>query len=469
MTPLGAGVSGAAVGIVRLRRALTLWDLLVYGIIVTSLTAPMNFFGILTQRGNGHATTAILLAMIAMILTAISYGRMARVYPSAGSAFTFVGKEISPAVGYVAGWSMLLDYIINPMVNVIFCSQQLHVLIPASPYWMWAACFAVIFTVLNLRGVKASARLNARLAAGMAIVIAVFFVAAGYYVLHHPHDASGFLTHPLYDPQRWHWPGILSGTSLAVFAYVGFDGISTLSEEAKNPRDVLPATIITCVAIGLLSALEVYAAQLVWPVTEQFPDLDTAFTSVAGRAWAPLGLIVAGTVIVACAAGGMAMQTSAARLLYGMGRAGALPTAFFGALEPKRGIPRNNVILVGAVALVGALALPQIAGESTGFDLGASLLNFGALLGFMGVNAAAFMHFYWRSDRRSVLECLAPALGFLVCLLLWWSVSGQSRILGAIWIGIGIAFGAWKTKGFRTTIDRFEIPPEPLSEASRRP
>ena len=453
----------------RLRRALTLWDLIVYGIIVTSVTAPMNFFGILTQRGNGHATTAILLAMIAMILTAVSYGRMARVYPSAGSSFTFVGKEIGPAVGYVAGWSMLLDYILNPMVNVIFCSQQLHVLVPSTPYWLWAACFAVAFTVLNLRGVKASVRLYARLVAGMGVVIAVFFVAAAYYVLQHPHDVSGFFTHPLYDPQRWHWPGILSGTSLAVFAYVGFDGISTLSEEAKKPRDVLPATIITCIAIGLLSAFEVYAAQLVWPVAEHFPDLDTAFTSVAGRAWAPLGIIVAGTVIVACAAGGMGMQVSAARLLYGMGRAGALPTAFFGALEPKRHIPRNNVILVGVVALAGALALPQIAGESTGFDLGASLLNFGALLGFMGVNAAAFMHFFWRSERKSVVEFVPPALGFVVCFLLWWNVSGQSRILGAVWIGIGIAFGAWKTRGFRTTIDKFEVPPDLLVEASHRP
>jgi amino acid transporter len=159
----------------------------------------------------------------------------------------------------------------------------------------------------------------------------------------------------------------------------------------------------------------------------------------------------------------MGMQLGAARLLYGMGRGGALPKRFFGALEPKRRIPRNNVLFVGAVALAGAILLPAIAGESTGFDLGASLLNFGALIGFMGVNAAAFMRFYWRAERRTVINFLLPLLGFLVCLILWWNLSTQSRLLGAVWMAIGIAFGAWKTGGFRRNLDSFEIsdaPPE---------
>ena len=127
--------SGAPAKGPRLRRALSLWDLIVYGVIVISPMAPMTFFGILSQRGHGHAATAILLAMFAMMLTALSYGRMARAYPSAGSAFTYVGREINPALGFVTGWSMVLDYLVNPMINVIFCSQQMHVLFSASPYW----------------------------------------------------------------------------------------------------------------------------------------------------------------------------------------------------------------------------------------------------------------------------------------------------------------------------------------------
>ena len=429
--------------------------------------APMTFFGILTQRGNGHASTAILVAMFAMMLTAISYGRMARAYPSAGSAFTYVGREINPAVGFVTGWSMVLDYIVNPMLNVIFCSQQMHVLFPSGAYWAWTIFFATLFTALNVQGIKASARVNAVLAAAMGLVVAVFFVACAHYVSVHAHAESGFFTHPLFDAQRWSLNGLLSGTALAVLAYMGFDGISTLSEEAKNPRDVLPATVLTCVVIGLLSTLEVYAAQLVWPVGEHFPDIDTAFTSAAGRAWGPLYTIVGGSLIMACVASGTGMQLGAARLLYGMGRGGALPKAFFGKLEPGRRIPRNNVIFVGAAALAGAIVLPLIAGESTGFDLAASLLNYGALVGFMGVNAAAFLRFYWRAEQRRAINLLLPVLGFLVCLVLWWNLSSQAWILGGIWMVTGIGVGAWKTRGFRNSMITFEIPPDVAPESSK--
>ena len=75
-----------------LRRTLTLWQLILYGIIVIQPTAPMPNFGVLYVRGNGHVVTTILIAMVAMLLTALSYGKMARAYPSAGSAFTYVGQ-----------------------------------------------------------------------------------------------------------------------------------------------------------------------------------------------------------------------------------------------------------------------------------------------------------------------------------------------------------------------------------------
>jgi putrescine importer len=427
----------------------------------------MTFFGILSKRGNGHAATTILLAMFAMLLTAISYGRMARAYPSAGSGFTYVGREISPAWGYVTGWSMVLDYLMQPIINVIFCSQQGYVLFPAAPYWAWAVFFTLLFTGLNVQGLKMSARINAVLAAGMGIVVAMFFVAASLYVAHHAHGGSGFYTHPFYNPATWSAQGILSGTSLAVLAYLGFDGISTLSEEAKNPRDVLPATVLTCVAIGLLSVLEVYAAQLVWPAGEPFPDIDTAFTSVAGRAWAPLYEVLGFTLIVACVGSGTGMQLGAARLLYGMGRSGAIPRTFFGALAARRRIPRNNVLFVGAIALLGALVLPAIAGAATGFDLGASMLNFGALISFMGVNAAAFVRFYWRAEQKKPLNLAWPLLGFIICLLLWWNLSTQAWVLGAVWMTIGVVVGAWKTRGFRDNLVSFELPPDVLPETSK--
>ena len=151
-------------------------------------------------------------------------------------------------------------------------------------------------------------------------------------------------------------------------------------------------------------------------------------------------------------------------MLFGMGRGGAIPRSFFGALEPKRRIPRNNVLFVGAVALAGALMLPAIAGEATGFDLGASLLNFGALISFMGVNAAAFVRFYWRDERKRVINFAPPVLGFIICLLLWWNLSTQAWILGAVWMTIGIAVGAWKTRGFRENLVSFELPSDAVPE-----
>jgi len=254
---------------------------------------------------------------------------------------------------------------------------------------------------------------------------------------------------------------VLGGTSVAVLTYIGFDGISTLSEEAENPRrNILLATVLTCLVIGILSAVEVYAAQLLWPASEPFPNLDTAFTFVAGRAWQPLFAVVGFTLVVANFGSGMGAQLGAARLLYGMGRSSALPKSFFGAVEPKRHIPRNNVLFVGALALAGAFVLPAVAGAATGYELGANLLNFGALIAFMGVNAAAFVRYFVREEKKKLGNLLPPLLGFSICLLLWWNLSTKARIFGAIWMAVGILFGAWKTRGFRGNLIDFELPPE---------
>ncbi|HOL73770.1 MAG TPA: amino acid permease, partial [Bryobacteraceae bacterium] len=148
----------------RLRRALGLWDLILYGVIVIQPTAPMSVFGVLSERGHGHVVTTVLLAMVGMMFTAISYGRMARAYPSAGSAFTYVGKEINPALGYVTGWSMVMDYMLNPMICIIWISRQAHIFAPEVPYAVWAVFFALVFTGLNVLGIRTSAKINAGLA-----------------------------------------------------------------------------------------------------------------------------------------------------------------------------------------------------------------------------------------------------------------------------------------------------------------
>lgn len=463
----------------RLRRTLTLWDLILYGVIVIQPVAPMSVFGVLRDRGHGHVVTTILIAMVAMLFTAISYGRMARAYPSAGSAFTYVGQEINPALGYITGWSMVMDYLLNPMICIIWCSQQAHVFAPGISYGVWATFFAFVFTGLNVQGVKTSARVNTALAAGMGVVITIFFVTAARYIFGHPHDGTSFFTQPFYDPRLWNTRAVLGGTSVAVLTYIGFDGISTLSEEAENPRrNILLATVLTCLVIGMLSAFQVYAAQLIWPSAEPFPNMDTAFTFVAGRAWGPMFVILGFTLLVANFGSGMGAQLGAARLLYGMGRSGALPKPFFGAVDPKRHVPRNNVLFVGALALAGAFFLPWVAAvpsllarfssgssadlgtAASGYELGANLLNFGALIAFMGVNLAAFVRYYLHEENKKLSNLLPPVLGFVICFALWVNLSPKALIFGAIWMAAGIAFGAVKTRGFRGNLIDFELPPE---------
>jgi putrescine importer len=464
----------------RLRRSLTLSDLILYGIIVIQPVAPMSVFGVLSDRGRGHVVTALLIAMVAMLFTGISYGRMARAYPSAGSAFTYVAQEVNPAVGYVTGWSMVMDYMLNPLICTVWCAGQASQFAPGVAPWIWKIFFVIVFTLLNIRGIKTSARINTGMAILMGMVVVAIFVAAARYIFGAPHDAA-YYSRPFYDPKTFTMAGLFGCTSIAVLTYIGFDGISTLSEEAENPRrNILLATVLTCVVIGVLSAIEVYVAQLIWPASEPFPDVNTAYSYVAGRAWAPLFPIVGFTLLLANFGSGLGAQIGAARLLYGMGRSNALPKSFFGAVDAKSRVPRNNVFLVGAVALIGAFLLEIVAGFKTyslgtahltwdlfgkimnggeAYGLGAEMLNFGALIAFMGVNVAAFLRYYVRAPEKKLSFLIPPVLGFLICFGLWINLSRPAIIVGSIWMAAGIAFGIWKTKGFRQQLS-FEMPPE---------
>jgi len=439
-------------GTPRLRRALGLWDLVLYGLIVIQPTAPMPVYGVMSVRSHGYALITVLLAMVAMMFTAFSYGKMASAYPSAGSAFTYVGREIHPALGYVTGWSMAMDYMLNPLICTILCGKFAMNFFPGIPYVVWVVAFAVAFTLLNLQGIETSARINTSLVAVMAVVILLFLAAAAHYVYFTPHAGITYFTRPFFDPKTFSLRSVLGGTSLAVLTYIGFDGISTLSEEAKNPRrNIMLATVLVCLLTGLLASVEVYAAQLVWPGAQNFPDVDTAFVYVAGRAGGPwLFAVINVTLLVATFGSALGAQLGAARLLYGMGRSGALPIGFFGAIEPKRRIPRNNVLLIGAVALIGALALS--------FERGVELLNFGALLAFMGVNLSALVRFYFRDPHKRWLNFVSPSLGFLICLLLWMSLSWRAKLLGIGWTIVGLAYGAYNTRGCRRDLLDFENP-----------
>ena len=270
---------------VQLKRSLGLWDAVFIGIIMVQPTAPMPLFGVVSEQAKGHVVTTILFAMCAMLFTAISYGRMARVYPGAGSVYTYVGQEIHPALGFLTGWAMLLDYVVNPLICTIWCGKAAMNVFPWIPYPVWVFFFAGLFTMLNLRKIHSTARTNQALTAAMSIVILWMLVATARFVLNASHVDAAYFLRPFYDPTTFSVAAVSTGTSLAVLTFIGFDGISTLSEEVENPRrNILLATVLVVLIIGVLSAVEVYAAQLVWPHGEKFPDIDTAYVHVAGRA-----------------------------------------------------------------------------------------------------------------------------------------------------------------------------------------
>jgi amino acid transporter len=280
--------------------------------------------------------------------------------------------------------------------------------------------------------VETSARINAGMAAALGIVILLVIAAALRWLLHSSHPGANFFTLPFYDPSTFSTGGLLRGTSIAVLTYIGFDGISTLTDEARDPaRSVPRAIILTCLVTGILASIEVYVAQLVWPRGLAFPDIDTAYVHVSGRMGGPiLFLIVNASLLFANVGSGMASQLGAARLLYAMGQDGALPQKFFGAVDQKNRIPRNNVLLIGAICLVGALIFS--------YQLGTELLNYGALLAFVGVNLSSFVR-GWRHGRFSQwIPMLLSLGGMITCALLWWSLGPLAKIAGTGWALVGI-------------------------------
>jgi len=426
----------------NLRRSLTLRDLVLYGIIIIQPTAPMPVFGVVSQTARGHVVTAILIAMVAMLFTAVSYGRMARVFPSAGSAYAYVSHSLHPSLGYLTGWSVALDYMINPVICTIWCSKATQNFFPFLPFWLLAIFFASLFTLLNLRGIETSARINMSIAIGMGLIVLAFFGFAAHFLLQQPTLSVAALTRPFYDPASFHMSFVGSGIAIAMLTYIGFDSVSTLSEEVENPkRNIMLATVLVCLITGVLASLEVYIAQLIWPDYAHYPDVDTAFVYVAQRVGGNfLFILMNFCLLVATVGSGFTSQLAAARLLLGMGRENAIPRRFFAAVDTKTRIPRNNVLFCGVLALVAALSIS--------YAQGAELLNFGAFIAFMGVNAAAFWEYSVRRQMKSWSYRLPPILGFLVCLFIWLQLGTTAKIAGTVWLTIGMLYG-WQRGIFK--------------------
>jgi amino acid transporter len=263
------------------------------------------------------------------------------------------------------------------------------------------------------------------------------------YLALHGGSHALFSVQPIYNPATFHLRQIFTATSFAALTYIGFDGVTTLAEDVENPRrNVLIATVTVCALTGIFSSLQIYLAARVWPTYNDFPNVETAFLDVCGRAGGPwLFQAMALTLFVACVGSTLTGQLGAARLLFGMGRDGVLPRPFFARLN-RAGTPVWNIVLIALVTLAGSLLM--------NYEHAAELLNFGAFIAFMGVNLAVMRTFYGGGRRGKLArDILAPAAGFLFCLFIWISLPRLAKTIGAAWVFAGVIYLASLTRGFR--------------------
>lgn len=442
-------MSHSAAEPVHLKRILDLRLLVLFGLTFVGPTAPFPMFGIVSSMSHGHMALAYALAMVCMSLTAFSYGRMATVFPAAGSAYTYAQQTLHPLVGFLAGWVMLLDYVLIPLMSVIYLSLTAQRFFPGVPQAIWLVLFSLSITVMNLFGLKVANRVNFAMTAVMLGVV-VWFVAMALRALHGGVGAGVLLsTRPFYDPSTFSLGRVMSATSVAAYSYLGFDGISTLAEDARDPkRDIGRATVLVCLCCGVLFILQAYLGQLAWPDFTSYPNTETAFLDVSLRVGGPrLMLFVSVALVVAGIASAVTGQASASRLLYGMGRDRLLP-GLFAYIHPKYSTPTYGVLFMGAVTLVCAFLLS--------FQLAAEAINFGALLGFMCVNLSVISRFYVHGGERlgwnRIRNLVLPGIGFAVCLLIFASLSRTATVIGAVWVTAGLVYIGLRTRGFRSTV-----------------
>jgi amino acid transporter len=453
-TTTGAAQAGTP-GQAHLKRVLSVWDLIYYGVILTSPIAAVPLFGEAQVLSHGHSAATMLLAMVAMSVTAISFGRMANVYPSAGSVYTYVSRGLNPHLGFVVGWAMFLEYLFQPVQNALYAVLAIERMVPRIPFAILALLTVGFITLMTVQGIKFTARTNEILLGFMVLVTTVFLVQAFRYIVLHESFGGLFSMKPMYNHATFNLRSLAAGTSLAALVFVGFDGVSILAEEVKNPkRNVLLASVMVVVFTGLFSGLQVYLAQRVWPDYRTLQNPETAFMDVAKQASGPLLFAAYGVMLlVSSIACGLAGHVGAARLLYSMGRDDVLPKKIFGYLSPIKSNPVYNIWIVGGLAYVAVLTIP--------WELAAEVVTFGALIAFMGVNLSALKHFWFAPEavgkRNFFVDAIVPGFGFVFCFVLLLSLQTWTKYAGLVWLVFGILYVGYTTRGFRVRPRLFDF------------
>lgn len=420
----------------ELKRSLGLFDLLAYGLVFIVPIAPMATFGIVFNLSHGMVPLVYVIGLVAMTFTALSYMSLSRDFPVAGSAYTYAAQSLGPTVGFFAGWAMLLDYLLLPALTYVVAGIAMHAVFPATPNAAWVVLMLAVVTLVNWLGIEAAARANFVLLVFQLFVLALFGVLGGLGIAHHLAGAHLSFT-PFWQAGAV-TPGLILGAlSLAVLSFLGFDAISTLSEESRDgARAVGRATILSLVLSALIFVAQTWLASLFLSGRTSLAPGDPTNTAaydiaqLVGGYWFKF-LLAAPCVFLAGVAGAATAQAASARLVYGMARDSMLPRAL-AHVDPRRKVPDRALFLIAGLNLVVSLwLLKQL-------ELLSSMVSFGALIGFLLVHASVIAHFFWRGKSRDWLRHLvSPAIGFVIVGCVLWNAETNAKLTGAIWFSTG--------------------------------
>jgi amino acid transporter len=419
----------------QLHRVLTTKDLIVYGMVFMVPIAPYSVFGFVWNDAKGMVPLAYLVGLIGMFFTALSYAAMSRAFPLAGSVYTYAHRGLHEIAGFFSGWLILLDYILVPSLLYLFSAVALRPIFPAVPAWVWLAGFISFNAVVNLLGIEFTARVN-RYMLVMELVTLALFVVLGLIALYGGAGAGGLTLKPIYDPKVFSLSTVAGATSIAVLSFLGFDGISTLSEESRgNQNAVGRATVLALLLVGALFMLQT------WIATDlarglHFASPETAFYEVAeraGGAWLRLITILA-VVIASAIANAKAAQAAVSRILFAMARDGKLP-AILAKVHPRFKTPYVSTLAVAVVSLVVGLFFSERVDDLT------RVVNFGALTGFVLLHLSVINHYFYRQRSGDWMRHVVfPLLGLAIIVYVLYEMDRAAKILGAWWIAIGVLY-----------------------------
>ncbi|HKG49017.1 MAG TPA: APC family permease [Actinomycetales bacterium] len=439
----------------ELKRSLTFSDLLVYGLIFMVPIAPFGIFGSVYKGSGGMVALAYAIGMVAMMFTANSYAQMSRAFPMAGSVYTYAGRGINPPVGFLAGWVIILDYVLVPALLYLIASVAMHSLVPGIPVWLWLVAFVVLNTVVNYLGIEMTAKVNKVMLAAELVVLAIFLVIG--LVALASGKGNGFSLSPLYNSATFSWAVVFGAVSVAVLSFLGFDGISMLAEENReSSRSIGRAMVAALLVAGTLFIVQTWVASLLVPDAARLlseGDLEgTAFydaARVAGGGWLA-ALTALATAIAWGFANSLVAQAATSRLLYAMARDRQLPS-FLARISPTHQVPVNATFLVAGVSLVLGVFLTT---QKNGITLMTTLVNFGAMTAFLVLHVSVVIHFVVRQGSRDWWRHLiCPVLGFAILVYVVINANVAAQRLGFGWLAIGVVVLVWSTlAGRRPTL-----------------